>query len=647
MQHKLSVVIVNYNVKYFLEQALRSVEKAIVGLDTEVWVVDNNSVDGSVAMVRDKFPWVKVIANEENVGFSRANNQAMRESNSEYLLLLNPDTVLQEDSLVNCVQYMDAHSDVGALGVRMIDGKGKFLPESKRGLPTPRVALYKMCGLSGLFPKSKVFGRYHLKYLSEHETHEVDVLSGAFMMMRGSALDHVGLLDEDYFMYGEDIDLSYRIVLGGYKNVYFSGTTIIHYKGESTKRKSANYVKVFYNAMVLFARKHYSSSMAGWFSFFIQLAIYLRAGVAFFARLAEQIWLPFMDFALIVGGYVGIAKYWELYHKFVRGYYPAEFYGVHVPIYALIVLFVVWLSGGYDRLMVARRLFRGGIVGAMVLFAVYAFLPKDLQFSRAILALGSAWALGALFLSRGLAQAMGWGGIGFDHGGRRKVVLVGGEMECERIERLLKLGRVNHEVLGWVSVGVGENVGYLGHLGQLSEVLAIYGPDLVIFSGKDVLSGEIMAHMIDFQSSTVQVKIAPEMGETIIGSDSKNQPGELFTLEVNYHLAQQHHQRNKRVFDLLLCVLAIGLFWILMWLKGGRELLRNLFAVLMGQKTWVGYQKSSLVVKLPKIRDCVFDVSLPFRGTGFESDAALAYARDYQVSRDAWVVWRNLFGKSL
>lgn len=646
MVHKLSVVIVNYNVKYFLEQALRSVEKAMMGIDTEVWVVDNNSVDGSVAMVQDKFPWVNVVANKDNVGFSRANNQALRLSCSEYVLLLNPDTVLQEHSLQSCIQYMSGRPDVGALGVRMIDGKGKFLPESKRGLPTPEVALYKMTGLSGLFPKSRVFGRYHLKYLSEHETHDVDVLSGAFMMMRQSALDVVGLLDEDYFMYGEDVDLSYRIVLGGYKNVYFAGTTIIHYKGESTKRKSANYVKVFYNAMVLFAQKHYSSSMAGWFSFFIQIAIYLRACIAFFARLAEQIWLPLFDFLLIVTGYFAIAKYWELYHKFVRGYYPAEFYGLHVPLYALLVLFVVWVSGGYDRLMVARRLFRGGLVGAMLLFAIYAFLPKELQFSRAILALGSAWAVGALFISRGIAQSLKLGGIQFDHGGRRKVVLVGGEAECERIERLLKLGRINHEVLGWVSPIENQSLGFMGNLYQLPEVLSIYGPDLVIFSGKDVSSAEIMTHMIDFQSTTIQVKIAPEQSETIIGSDSKNQPGELFTLEVNYHLAQQHHQRNKRVMDLLLScfVLLGGVFFV--WFSRGRYLLGESLLVAVRQKTWVGYICETHGVKLPKIKRAVFDVSGPFKGTGFESDAALAYARDYSVSKDMWVFWRNLFGKS-
>jgi len=647
MSHKLSVIIVNYNVKYFLEQALRSVEKAVEAIDAEVWVVDNNSVDGSVAMVQDKFPWVKVLANKDNVGFSRANNQAIRASNSEYVLLLNPDTVLQEDSLLKCVSYMDEHASVGALGVRMIDGKGKFLPESKRGLPSPAVALYKMTGLSGLFPKSKVFGRYHLGYLSEHETHEVDVLSGAFMMMRASALDKVGLLDEDYFMYGEDVDLSYRIVLGGYKNVYFAGTTIIHYKGESTKRKSANYVKVFYNAMVLFAKKHYSSSMAGWFAFFIQMAIYFRAGIAFFARLAEQIWLPLVDFGLIVAGYVGIAKYWELYHKFVRGYYPPEFYGVHVPMYSLVAIFMVWLSGGYDRITVARRLFRGGVVGAMVLFAMYAFFPRDWQFSRAILALGSAWAVGAFFLSRGIAQSLKLGGVQFDHGGRRKVVLVGGIEECERIERLLKLGRVNHEVMGWVSVKDQRGGGYMGHLGQLSEVLAIYQPDLVIFSGKDVASTEIMSHMIDFQALPVQVKIAPERSETIIGSDSKNQPGELFTLEVDYHLAQKHHLRNKRVFDIVLSLIVLTLFVLLIWMSRGRQLIKYCGVVLFGRYTWVGYDPAVLQVKLPKIKPCVLDVSLPFRGTGFESDAALAYARDYEVSKDVWVFWRNLLGKSV
>jgi GT2 family glycosyltransferase len=258
---KIAVIIVNYNVAFFLEQCLNSVAKAIILEPAEVWIVDNNSVDGSVDMVRQKFPWVKVIANKDNKGFSKANNQAMEQSNCKYQLLLNPDTVIEEDTLKKVVDYMDSHPDVGGLGVRMVDGKGVFLPESKRGLPTPAVAFYKIFGISRIFPKSKRFGRYHLGYLSEFETNEIEILSGAFMLMRKEALDKVGLLDEDFFMYGEDIDLSYRIIKGGYKNVYFPETRIIHYKGESTKKSSVNYVFVFYRAMVIFAEKHFSKNV--------------------------------------------------------------------------------------------------------------------------------------------------------------------------------------------------------------------------------------------------------------------------------------------------------------------------------------------------------------------------------------------------
>jgi GT2 family glycosyltransferase len=249
---KLSVVIVNYNVRHFLEQCLKSVERAMAGIEGEVFVVDNDSTDGSVEMVRSKFPWVILIENRENVGFSKANNQAISISKGEYVLLLNPDTVVEEDTFSKCVSFMDAHPDAGGLGVKMIDGKGKFLPESKRGMPSPAVAFWKISGLSSIFPKSRTFGRYHLGFLDENKTHEVEILAGAFMWMRKSVLDKVGLLDETFFMYGEDIDLSYRILQGGYKNYYLPDTRIIHYKGESTKKSSVNSVMVFYHDMPLF-----------------------------------------------------------------------------------------------------------------------------------------------------------------------------------------------------------------------------------------------------------------------------------------------------------------------------------------------------------------------------------------------------------
>lgn len=648
--HKLSIVIVNYNVKHFLEQALLSVEKAIANLDAEVWVVDNNSVDGSMEMVAQKFPWVKSIVNTQNVGFSKANNQAIRESHSEYVLLLNPDTVLQEDTLEKCVQYLDSHSDVGGLGVRMIDGKGNFLPESKRGLPTPKVAFFKMTGLANLFPKSKYFGRYHMKYLSENETHEVEVLSGAFMMMRNETLEKVGLLDEAFFMYGEDIDLSYRILLGGYKNIYFAGTTIIHYKGESTKKKSANYVKVFYNAMVLFAQKHYSQNMAGWFAFWVKLAIYFRAFLALIFRGAQSIFLPLLDFTGIYLGYYGIAKYWELYHKFVKGFYPNEYYLIHVPLYAFLVLFAVFVSGGYDTPFKAIRLLRGALVGAVALFAVYGFLPKDLQFSRAILGLGSAWAVGVMFGIRYLAQSLKLGDIHLTTTSERRILIVGSIQEVKRIQELLNKSQVNHNMLGWVSPNSQKNEGFLGGIHQLSEIIEIYQANLIIFSGKDVQAAEIMKTMSDFAKSGVQLKIAPDKGEFIIGSNSKNDPGELYTVEVKYELAELHQQRRKRIFDLLTSVILIVFFeiFLLIGLFNSKVFImyKHLFKVFFGLETWVSYEGQKSAELLPKLKPGVFKPSGSWSNTTFEGNVNHLYAKEYHVMKDVWTMITSVFGKN-
>lgn len=281
----LSVVIVNYNVKYFLEQCLCSVKKAIAyhgaagsqGLldQIEVLVVDNCSTDGSVDWLRPRFPFVQFIANTENVGFSRANNQALRQCRGKYVLFLNPDTILPEDCFQQCLSFMEGHPGAGALGLHMIDGGGQYLPESKRGFPSPWVSFCKMSGLTRLFPASKWLARYYLGHLSPAGTHQVDVLSGAFMWVRKSVLDKTGGFDERFFMYAEDIDLSFRIRQAGYANYYLPAPTIIHFKGEST-RKDARYIKLFYSAMILFVHKHYRG-MGGWgYTKLLQGIIWLR-----------------------------------------------------------------------------------------------------------------------------------------------------------------------------------------------------------------------------------------------------------------------------------------------------------------------------------------------------------------------------------
>ena len=253
---KLSVVIVNYNVKYYLEQCLLSVERALVGIQGEVFVVDNASTDNSIEYLRTKFPWVYYIESQKNNGFSVANNMAIRQARGEYVMLLNPDTILSEHTLHDCIEFMDTHPDAGGVGVKMLKEDGSFALESRRGVPTPWTSFCKMIGLGKLYPKSTLFGRYYMQYLPLDQPVEIDIMSGACMTMRRAALDKCGLLDEDFFMYGEDIDMSYRILNAGYKN-YYLPTTILHYKGESTQKSSYKYAIVFHRAMLIFFKKHF------------------------------------------------------------------------------------------------------------------------------------------------------------------------------------------------------------------------------------------------------------------------------------------------------------------------------------------------------------------------------------------------------
>jgi GT2 family glycosyltransferase len=274
---KLSVIIVNYNVKYFLEQCLCSVREAIKNIDGEILVIDNSSTDGSINYLKEKFPRVNFIANKENAGFAKANNAALKTAKGEFILFLNPDTILPENVFIECTRFFETNATAGVAGVRMIDGSGKFLPESKRSFPSLAVSFFKLTGLSALFPHSKIFGKYALGYLDENEIHEVDVLAGAFFFTRKKILDECGSFDESFFMYGEDIDLSYRIQQAGFKNYYLGNKTIIHFKGESTKKNSLNYVRMFFKAMSLFVKKHYHGAGAWIMNAGLQLAIILRA----------------------------------------------------------------------------------------------------------------------------------------------------------------------------------------------------------------------------------------------------------------------------------------------------------------------------------------------------------------------------------
>ena len=284
---ELSVVIVNYRVKYLLEQTLRSVEQAMKDLTGEIIVVDNLSGDDSIAFSRERHPTVQYIENQENAGFARANNQAIMQAQGEYTLILNPDTIITPQCLEEGIAWMKSHPKCGAIGARMMDGNGVFLPESKRSFPTPWVSFCKIFGLSKLFPRSPLFAKYHLRYLSDQEPQCIDILSGAYMLCRTGVLQQLGGFDEDFFMYGEDIDLSYRIVKAGYEN-WFLPTPMLHYKGESTRKDSMRYVRVFYDAMLIFYRKHFPRFNVIFYPI-VKLGVIVRAGMAMAKRLLKRI----------------------------------------------------------------------------------------------------------------------------------------------------------------------------------------------------------------------------------------------------------------------------------------------------------------------------------------------------------------------
>lgn len=668
---QLSIIIVNYNVQYFLEQCLLSVRQASAGLEVETFVVDNNSVDNSVAMVREKFPEVKLLINKENVGFSTANNQAIKQTNSTYVLLLNPDTVVREDTFKNCLDFMEAHPEAGGLGVKMIDGSGKFLPESKRGFPSPFVAFCKTFGLSTFFPKSKIFNRYHLGYLDKDETHEVDVLAGAFMLLRRSVLDKTGLLDEAFFMYGEDIDLSYRIVQAGYKNYYFAGTTIIHYKGESTKKGSLNYVRTFYNAMIIFARKHFSGRQARLYIAMIYGAIYLRAGMTLLTNFFKKSALPLLDTGLLFGGLIGLKYFWARYYYDDPGYYDPKFVWFNIPLYVVVWLGSVFFTGGYDERYNLRRLVRGLVIGTVVLSAIYGYLPLELRPSRAIVLLGAVWAVSSLAGLRTFIHFLRTGNLAVGHSRPENLVIVGSEAESGRVRNLLGQAQVRKNFIGTVipisDVGVRNSTDpdseirtpvirnrntEIASLDRLDEVVQIFKIDEVIFCSRDVSSEEIMSWMSRLGPG-IAYKIVPRESLSIIGSSSKDAAGELYTIEIRFNIATRMAQRNKRVLDLLL-VVGCSLFVVplLFLVKKPWGFLKNIVSVLLGKKSWVGYSLLKSDIRhptsesLPRIRPGVLSPldALPGRQLDEPTTQRLnfLYAKDYDVWRDLEIVWRGM-----
>ena len=528
---ELSIIVVNYNVKHFLKQCLQSVYVSAKHISSEVIVVDNNSVDGSVEMIKNNFPNTIIINNKKNVGFSKANNQAIKIAKGSIVLMLNPDTVIQEKTLKYVLNFINVTNNVGAVGIKMVDGKGNFLPESKRSLPKPSTAFYKIFGLSRVFPNSKKFGKYHLNFLDKDKIHQIDVISGAFLMTKKSVLEDVGFLDERFFMYGEDIDLSYRIQKKGYINYYLPDHSIIHYKGESTKKTSVNYIFTFYNAMILFVKKHYDKKDASILISVIKLAIMFRALISITKRLITKLTLPIIDAVTFFLGIVLIKNFWATNYFSNENYYNDLFLKIGIPSYIFFWMFGIYMKKGYNNPIKMSRIIIGILSGTILLLIIYGLLPENLRFSRALIIFGTFWAILSSIITRYLISSLKLDSFKIHNSKSKRIAIAANKTEFDRIIGIIKNNSYRENIFFQISkLADKTNNDKIGTLEQVEEILKIYKIDELIFSAKDYKSNEIISTMQKLNNK-VEIKIAPTKSTFVIGSNSIHSKGELYSIQ--------------------------------------------------------------------------------------------------------------------
>lgn len=633
----LSVIIVNYNVRHFLEQCLCSVQKAIAGLEAEVWVIDNNSSDNSRQYLQPLFPSVRFVFNTQNVGFAKACNQGLTNATGRYILFLNPDTIVAEESLTSSIAFLEKTPEAGALGIRMLDGNGQFLKESKRAFPSPVTSLYKLFGLAALFPRSSTFARYHLGHFSEQENHEVDVLAGAYMLIKKEVLDKTGGFDETFFMYGEDVDLSYRIQQAGYKNYYFAGSSIIHFKGESTKKGSMNYVRMFYKAMSIFVQKHYGSRRAGFFSFFIQLAIWIRAGLSALTGFIRRIGLPLLDAALIIGSFWLVKWAWS---SFVRPdiVYEYQKLWISFPAFAALYLLAAYYAGLYDRWYKRSELISSTLVATVLLLAAYSLLPEHYRFSRGIILFGAILSFLLISTLRYILVRRNVLTNNNRDDEHTTTLIAGTPEEYSDTVSLLKQAGLSERVLGRIAVQENDLFSAAGQWKEL-PALAEKIPFREVIICEGVLTFTEIINSIQALPTYIRIKIRAAGSHSIVGSHSKDDAGEALSPENGFHLSEPHYRRLKRLLDISISLLLLLTFPVhFLLVRKPLRFLNSCLQVLAARKTWVGYVFN--VSHLPSLRPGVIAGNGLAPGAQQQLPAESLqlldywYARDYTPSQD-------------
>ncbi|MBI3006533.1 MAG: glycosyltransferase [Ignavibacteriales bacterium] len=593
---QLSIIVVNYNVRDFLHHALHSLQKATKGISSEIIVVDNASDDGSAEMVRKRFPGVQLIVNKHNLGFAKANNIGLESARGKLLLLINPDTVVQEDTLRVMMRFFDEYPDAGLAGCKILNPDGSFQLSCRRSFPTPWVALTKISGLSKVFPRSSWFGKYNLTYLNADETYEVDAVSGSFMMLRRDVYQHVGGLDEAFFMYGEDLDWCYRIQKAGRKIFYVHTTQIIHYKGESTKRSALDEIRTFYEAMHLFVRKHYAKRFP--------LALLVRLGIGFTSiganvrSLLRPLKFAVVDF-LIVDISLLLAEYLWRGGVFL---YPGYAYPIVFVVPAVIVVGSLYAAGVYTHrnMSVSRSL--AAVAGSFVVIASLTAFFKEYAFSRMVMVISGF--LSVLFIS-GWRVSLKLSGRVATTGrksllGKRTLIVGADNSARELLKKLRVRAGEGYDIVGFLDRTrrhVGESIDGIAIVGSIEnagKVIREFRVSDVIFSTNALSYAEILSVISRIREQAVNFHLVPTTLEVIIGKASVDTLEDIPLVQISYNIEQPFHKFLKRLFDLTVSTLLF--IWVYPILRLRKLLspgIRSNFvlsipSVLKGEKSLVG-----------------------------------------------------------
>ncbi len=577
----ISVVIVNYNVKDYLYKCLNSIINSNGNLKIEIIVVDNNSTDGSIEFLQTKFNDVIFVPLNQNLGFGKANNIGIKKSVGKYILLLNPDTLIEDNTLINLYQFMENNIEVGVSTCKILNGDGSFQESCRRGFPTPIAAFSKLFGVQKFFPNSKILGQYNLTYLDENEINEVEAVSGSFMFFRGELLKKIGGFDEDFFMYGEDLDICYRVKKLNYKIMYVPESSTIHYKGESTKRSNINDIKVFFDAMQIFVKKHYSKSY--FFLSFLRIGIFLRAIISYLIKFKrDYIVMAFDITSIIIGLMIGTNIVFGQLFGFPDYAYPIVF--IIPP--AILILIMILIGEYFENNQRISRSFFAFTILFMTLSTFTYFFP-DFRFSRGVLLFMTAYAIFWSSILRIILMLMDkYKGDNPSN----NILIIGDETTYTRI--INEFGTINpgsYHILGFVSdTSYSQpNNQWLGTPEHLEEIIRENSINNIIISDKKWTFDYIKQYLKFGFGNKVKFHFASQYSDFIVSqiiNDVINSTPNI----TNYKYSLLRYRLIKRTFDLFISSIMLIVLLPFSLNSKVKNITNNLIEVVKSKKTLIG-----------------------------------------------------------